>query len=66
MVKIIDLSDDGLTLEQLLESARWPAGVLLRRDGAVVARLESADDAVEANEGGVSDGLQYVFVQHPL
>ena len=44
MVKIVDLGDEGLTVQQLLDLANVSAGVILRRGGAVIARLEPADE----------------------
>lgn len=43
MVRIIDVSDDGLSPEQLSESLRSPDTIFLRRNGQVVARLDAAD-----------------------
>lgn len=44
MIRIIDLDDEGLSLQQVLECIETPAGAVLRRKGHVIARLEPADD----------------------
>ncbi len=44
VVTVIDLDDAGLTLQQVLDSGRWPNGAILRSGGRVVARLEKADE----------------------
>ena len=44
MVTVIDLEDDGLTLREVIQSIKQPAGVFLRRKGTVIARLEPVDE----------------------
>lgn len=44
MVMVIDLDDEGLSLQQVIQSLKRPTGVLLRRKGTVIARLEPADE----------------------
>lgn len=44
MIRVIDLDEHGLTMQQVLESIGSPEGAVLRRDGQVIARLEAADE----------------------
>ncbi len=44
MIRMIDLEDAGLTIEQVRNAVNDPAGAALRVNGHVIARLEPADD----------------------
>ena len=44
MVRVIDLDENGLSVDQVIDSIRSSEGALLRRDGRVIARLQAADD----------------------
>ena len=44
MIRVIDLNDDGLTLQQVIDSVKSPEGAILRQKGKVIARLEPADE----------------------
>ena len=44
MIRIVDLGDGGLSAQEVLNSIASPEGVILRRDGRVIARLEPADE----------------------
>jgi hypothetical protein len=44
MVRVIDLSEKGLTAEQVHDSIRSPEGAIVRESGRVIARIEPADE----------------------
>lgn len=44
MIRVIDLSEEGLTAKQVHDSIRSPEGAILREGGRVIARIEPADE----------------------
>ena len=50
MRRVIELDETGLTLKQVLRSLSAPRGVVLRRDGRVVGRIEAIDETDLADE----------------
>jgi hypothetical protein len=44
MIRVIDLSEKGLTAEQVRDSIQSPEGAIVREAGRVIARIEPADE----------------------
>ena len=44
MIRVIDLSEEGLTAEQVRDSIQSPEGAIVREGGRVIARIEPADE----------------------
>src|SRR5512139_512030 len=50
MIRVIDLSENGLTAEQVRDSIQSPGGAIVREAGRVIARIEPADETDLDNE----------------